>query len=179
MNLAPGERILLRSDTGDFVLTSQRARYSTSASGRGEVVSIMLESITSCRMIHGSKPWLLVAAAVFGVIGLLGISDGGGLLGFAFVMALLSFGLYYGSRYQAIQITSPSAEIKLNTQGMSVQSATTFIDKVEAAKAERLNEIRHQRYAEPPAAGLPRSWTAVGLGTPARRPMASVPVLSR
>lgn len=63
MNLMSGEKLLLESSPRGLVLTSHRIRSIKQGVGTGEVISIMLEELSSCAVERKSEPLLLFIAA--------------------------------------------------------------------------------------------------------------------
>jgi len=138
MNLMPGEKQLMESDNRELILTSHRLRFEGKRWGRGQVTSIMLDSLTSCEITYATRPALLVIAALIatffvskmGVI-MADVFFGGMAVAGGFVVA------YYSTHRQVISLSSPTASIRLNTGGMSLDVAKRFIDATEQAKSER------------------------------------------
>lgn len=139
MDLMPGEKLLMESDNNELTLTTHRVRFEGNRWGRGQVTSFMLESLTSCEITYATQPALLVIAALIAVyflsqaneISAMALLGGLGVAG-VFVAA------YNFSRRQVVCLKSPSASIRVDTSGMSLEVAKRFIDAAERAKADRL-----------------------------------------
>lgn len=140
MNLIAGEKILLESSPRGLVLTSHRIRSIKQGVGTGEVMSIMLEELSSCAVERKSEPSLLfialfivVASPVVEVT-----SRGTGAIAIAVVVAVILVIIYLSSRAQILTLTSTSgAKISRSTKGMSNQSVEEFITAAETAKNAR------------------------------------------
>ena len=134
MFMLPNEAIILESDGKTLVLTSHRVRYRASAWGAEEVISIMLDEVSSCGLIHNSYPILLILAAVSG----LGFASGlgGQRVGWLVICALLVGG-YFATRRQVLAIASAGHTIKSAIAGMNTNAVMKFLEEVEAAKNAR------------------------------------------
>ena len=137
------ERVLLESDTKEFVLTTHKVRLTARLFGQADVTSITLDELTSCEVKYISRPWLVILAAVAVISGFLfqnGEASGAGI-----GIAVILIAIYFATRYQAISLSSPSATINLSVKGMGLDKAIDLIDKVESAKHARLDG-KQQRY---------------------------------
>lgn|SRR5690554_1767751 len=137
MELSPKERTLFRSDSGELILTSRRVRFTSGPASRRKVVSLMLEHVTSCRLVAVSHPSLLIVAAVTFIGGVLvQASVQWPVVFYGTVIAAVLVVLYNLGRLQMIVIASPSAAIRLNVRRMKMEAAASLIDQVEIAAAE-------------------------------------------
>ncbi len=140
MNFLAGEKVLLESQPKGVVLTSHRVRSTTRGVDNREVISIMLEEVSSCAIIRTSQPLLLVLSAVIMIASFFASLDrrtGGSAIAIGSIVTSVLLVLYFSSRKQVIAISSSGATIKRSTKGMSSQSIEQFIDAVEAAKNAR------------------------------------------
>jgi hypothetical protein len=95
----------------------------------------MLEEVSACEIATTSKPWLLMWALLFLLIGLyLAIDRVGTLWTISFGVAFFCGLAYLGTRQQVISVRSSGGSINVPTQGMGLEKATDFIDQVELAK---------------------------------------------
>jgi hypothetical protein len=126
-------------DNNELTLTTHRVRLEGKRWGRGQVTSIMLESLTSCEITYATHPFLLVIAGIFAVYMLIQMNEISAavfLVGMAFAGVFVV--AYHLTREQVICLKSPSASIKVDTDEMSLESAKRFIDTAEKAKSDRL-----------------------------------------
>lgn len=150
MNLLPGEILLQQSNNNAFVLTSHRVRLEAQTTGLSKVTSIMLEELSACEITTVSKPWLLVAALVVFILGLVygnSSREPTGIIG-GIVVAVLLVAAYFGSRQGVISLRSSGGAINASTTGLTLEASKSFIDAVEAAKNARY-------FAVPRAAAAP------------------------
>ena len=138
MTLLPNEKMILRSDKDNLVLTTHRVRLEIRTASITRVTSIMLEKLTTCEITSVSKPWLLGLAflAVVGGFALTNSRDWssvvlGGILAVALVV------IYFATRRGVIALRSAGGVIMAPTKGMSTEAAKAFIDAVETAKNNR------------------------------------------
>lgn len=146
MNLMTNERALLESDQKTLVLATHRVRMNSKSSGRSEVVSIMLDAVSSCRLARVANPFLLwigIALCVVGILGMVfGMSAGnpnGGSIVLAFVGVIFML-IYFGTLKQVLEIASPSAVVRVDAKQMRMEEARRFIDALENARNERMKE---------------------------------------
>jgi hypothetical protein len=138
MNYFPDETLLIESDNNVLVLTTHRVRYDAIGRGGGwadrtELVSIMLEEITSCAITRTSYPILLLLALAGLLLALL--ADDMAIIGIA--LTVLFAGGFFLSQRQVLLISSAGSKIQVNTAGMSLQSVREFVDEIEKAKNQR------------------------------------------
>ena len=131
----PNERKLLSSDDDRLVLTTHRVRFEAKSIAFSRVTSIMLEEVSGCEIATTSKPWLLVCALLFLLIGLypaIDLNETPWAMGL--VVAVFCGLAYLGTRRQVISVRSSGGSINVPTQGMGLEKAQDFIDQVELAK---------------------------------------------
>jgi len=135
--LMTGEKVLLESDNKDAALTTHRVRYESKRLGFANVVSIMLESLTSCQITHRSYPWLLVLAVALAGLAVYFITLPGSDLfaKAAFILASASAIAYVLTRRGIVSLASPTAAVRF--RATSRMAAERFIDAVESAKNDR------------------------------------------
>ena len=135
-----GERLISESDDKSVILTTHRIRYNSSGAGTGHIVSIMLEKISSIEIHYKSWIFILFAGILLAMGGLL---VGAQNRGDAMVMGLGAGGLciliYFFTRRHVVTIASDGgAKINFETKGLKREALLDFINKIEAAKANRL-----------------------------------------
>ena len=150
MTTLPGETVVLEADNKTLTLTSHRVRYAMRRTGRARVISVMLESITSCELTHATHPVLLVLAilAVLGGFALHERADSTALI-VGVVTAIALAAIYVGTRRQVLRVASPSSRIDVLLVGMSLDQATSVIDSIERAKDARYTGRSVRRASRP------------------------------
>jgi hypothetical protein len=142
MNYFTDEKMLIESDNNVLVLTTHRVRYDAIGKGSGwadrtELVSIMLEELSSCAITRTSYPLLLLLALAGLVLAIL--VEGGSIVGIA--LAVLFAGGFFLSQRQVLLLTSSGGgKIQINTANMSLQAVREFVDEIESAKNQRFIE---------------------------------------
>lgn len=146
MKLLGNEVSIMESDDKSIILTSHRIRQVNKQWGKMQIKSIMLEHVSSCEYDRKSNPIFLIIGLVIIVFGV-ALGAGGhqgelGLLGVAIGLVLLIF--YWITIRKGLLVSSSSAKIVMNTNGMKDENIKTFIDKLEEAKNNnRLSSIRN------------------------------------
>src|SRR5688500_9053460 len=130
MNYFPDEKLLIESDNKVLVLTTHRIRYDSIGRGGGwadrtELVSILLEEVTSCAITRTSYPMLLWLALA-GLLIAISLDDMT-IVGIA--LTVLFAGGFFMSQRQVLLISSAGNKIQVNTAGMSLQSVREFVDE--------------------------------------------------
>jgi hypothetical protein len=139
MNYFPNEKVLIESDNKVLVLTTHRVRYDAIGKGGGwadrtELVSIMLEELSSCAITRTSYPILLLLALAALVLAIL--AQDRAIVGLA--LAVLFAGGFFLSQRQVLLLSSAGGgKIQVNTASMSLQSVREFVDEIENAKNQR------------------------------------------
>jgi len=147
MNLFKDETILMEGDYKQLTLTTHRIRQENRVWGSVCLVSIMLENVTSCEYVKKSKPmYLIVGILILGFALYIGGNGGGRetqniaagilLLGAGFIW------IYFYTLKRGLFISSASAKIILDTKGMKYENIKLFIEKLEAAKNNRLINLK-------------------------------------
>ncbi len=117
--------------------------------GVGPVLSshhIFLENISSIENVYKSNPVLLVIAALGLIVGLVTADRTykGGLAFGAFAVAVIFLLLWLNSRKHVVTISSNGgAKLNFLVEGMGEGQVQDFVDKVQAAKAGRMNQLFH------------------------------------
>ncbi len=132
MNLLPNEKVLLRSDEEDLVLTTHRVRYQAKAWRNVEIRSIMLDELASCALTRSKNTMFLVAAALSLIFGDAVIAAGSGK-----VLAALLVLAYFTNRRQILALASAGTRISFDIEGMAPETVVQFIERAEAAKNSR------------------------------------------
>ena len=138
MQLFDGEQSLLESDNNTLILTSHRVRLNSNTSGRIEIISIMLDAISSCRLVRLENPLLMWLGLCFLAIGGMGIVSGRSEIGFMVVVGIVFLLIYAFTVKQVLEFASPSATIRLDARQMKHDEAKRFIDAVEKARNTRM-----------------------------------------
>lgn len=142
MNLMIDEKILMDGDNKQITLTTHRVRQENKKWGKLDLISIMLEQVTSCQYSKKSKPiFLIIGFLLFGLAFIIGSQEGedgpviaSGIALFGLVLIII----YFFTIERGLFISSATAKIKLNTKGMKDENIKLFIDKLEVAKNNRL-----------------------------------------
>ena len=144
MSLISQEKILYESKQGLLKLTSQKVRFNSVRSGSGNIVSIMLEHVTSCQIKKHSNYILLFFASLFFLAG--GIMstqiNSSGPVTFGIIVAIVFVLIYFISRSQVLIVSSPSSQIILNMRNTSLEKVLDIIDMIEETKDHRKFEPR-------------------------------------
>lgn len=142
MNLMIDEKILMDGDNKQITLTTHRIRQENKKWGKLDLISIMLEQVTSCQYSKKSKPiFLIIGFLLFGLAFIIGSQEGEDGPVIASGIALIGLVLiiiYFFTIERGLFISSATAKIKLNTKGMKDENIKLFIDKLEVAKNNRL-----------------------------------------
>jgi hypothetical protein len=146
--LFPNETNLFHTKTAssEFWLTNCRLRQGFPR----EFTSMLLEEVCSIRTARRHHPWLLIVAAVLGILaGYNGIQaatappipaliDRSQTIAFCFLLASLVFiAAYFISRRTAIEIASAAARMIVTVRDMA-----TLVEQIERAKNERYLMMR-------------------------------------
>ncbi len=143
----PNEKVLMNGDYDQITLTTHRIRQENKSWGKIDLVSIMLEEVTSCEYNKKSKPFILIIGLL--IIGFsLFIERQNSIYSENMYNALLLIGVacvlfYLLTIKRGLFISSPTAKIKLNTSGMNDDNIKSFIDKLEIAKNNRLLNLKN------------------------------------
>lgn len=143
----PGEKILSYSDKGIVTLTTHRIRYENKVWGESNIISIMLEKVSAVQVIYISYPLLWILGLIVSAVGILMMINNNNNMSQIVVTFFIAFFLiigYFISRRHICSITSDGGtKIIFRTENMITESMIGFIDKIEAAKAERLSALLH------------------------------------
>ena len=129
-----GER-LLTSQAG-VALSSVRVTFEQEGWGQRRFTSIMLEDVTSCRLVHRSSPLWLVLGPL-GMIVSLGWRDDPRSITVGFVALVACLVVYVMSRRQVMFIKSPSDSIEAATDSQTFETIEAFLNAIQEAKNER------------------------------------------
>lgn len=146
MQMLPDETVVLKSETGQLVLTSHRVRYHSESFGAANIVSIMLEQVASCGLVHSTAPLLLILA---GFCALFVVAGPGELRVFLLIAGAALVGAYFATRKHILAIASAGHHIKVAIQGMSTGDVMRFIEATELAKNQRFDRLRPSTGAPP------------------------------
>jgi hypothetical protein len=147
MQLLPDEKLLVTSNQDRIVLTSQRIHLTDKEWGRSYQITLFLENISSIENVYKSNPVLLLIGALGLVVGITTINREyqAGLAFGGFTAAVIFLLLWLNSRRHIVTISSNGGG-KLNflVERMGEAEVQDFIDKVQAAKANRIKQLlRH------------------------------------
>ena len=134
MQMLQGESIVLESDNKELTLSTHRIRHRVVSWGQEDIVSIMLEQVASCGLVHTSNPLLIVLSAVCAIAALVGPERSRVPLIFAVAILLI---LYFVTRKHVLAISSAGHTLKVTLGGMSTEQVMSFIEATESAKNQR------------------------------------------
>ena len=122
-----------------FILTTHRVRLRREVLGRGEVTSIMLDHVVSCKLTQSSIPTLLLFAGLAVLFGLFqSVQQGAAnVLVFWIVIGGILGGIYLLTRQQVLELASAGATLRLSTNGLRRDALEGLIDAIERAKQDR------------------------------------------
>lgn len=144
MQLLPDEELLVISNQDKVKLTSQRVQLTDKEWGRSYEITIFLENISSIENVYKSNPLLLLIAALGLVVALVtynrtydrGLTFGG------FAASVIFLLLWLNSRRHVVTISSNGGgKLNFPIDGMSEAAVQDFVDKVNVAKAGRMNQL--------------------------------------
>jgi hypothetical protein len=142
--LIRGESILSMSENNLIVLTTHRIRYSYSEWGEANTISIMLEKISSIQARYISYPLLLLVGGLAILVAFIMNSNHSDERE-AIIPGVIGIGCiiwYFMSRKHFCIITSDGgAKIAFSTNGVKREVVISMIDKIEAAKSKRTDEL--------------------------------------
>jgi hypothetical protein len=146
MHHLPDERILLESNSKSLRLTTHRVRYHTTSWGSADLISIMLDEVSSCAMIHRTFPLLFVIAGIAAFVFIIGQFAGahiGGELSdpsiraASAIVGVLCVVAYFLTRTHVLSVRSPGDAIRVRLAGMKTEEVGNFVEELEAAKNAR------------------------------------------
>lgn len=145
MDLMTEEKIIMEGDYNQITLSTHRIRQEYKTWFETELVSIMLEKVTSCEYSKKSRPIFLIIGLLLWVFSFIygGIEGSGAQeisLGLLFCGLVLII-IYFMTINRGLFISSATAKIKINTKGMKDENIKAFIDKLEIAKNDRLLKL--------------------------------------
>ena len=147
MKLITDEKILMEGDYKQIILTTHRIRQENTGWGKVDLVSIMLEHVSSCKYSKKSKPIFLIIGILLAVFGFAIGNSGGnaqqigaGIFLFGVVLIII----FFFTIKRGLFISSSSAKVIVNTKGMKTENIKAFIDKLEIAKNDRLAMIQNK-----------------------------------
>ena len=130
IQLLAGEQIVLDSEL--LTLTTNRVRYQSTAFGSSELISITLDSVSSCALTTKSYPILFLVAAVLLGVGFILTSD---IRVFFLILGLGVIISYFMSRQAAVSIDSNGGRrILVSVKKMKSEAVIEFIDTLEHQK---------------------------------------------
>jgi len=145
MKTITNENSILESNDKEITLTSHRIRQEKKRFGKLEITSIMLEEVCSCEYNRKSKPLFLILGILLVALGFgftaiyINRFDSAAIGMLSIVIGAVCIFIYWFTIKKALIISSSAAKIYMNTKGMKEDNIKGFIDKLEAAKSERLS----------------------------------------
>lgn len=130
--LLQGEHVVMSSKDDALTLTNYRVKYEMRNGGVSVYRSIPLAKVSVCTVTTKTYPVLIWAAALLGVLGLVGLfSPQGTAMVPVFVIAAVLGALYYFVRPGMLAVTSDSgASIELPTKGLRHEDTRRFVEAV-------------------------------------------------
>jgi hypothetical protein len=134
------ERLITESGDRRVTLTTHRVRYNSSSTGRGHIISIMLEKISSIEIHY--KSWILILLiGILLIVGglIMGVQDKKDIMILGLIVGGFCILIYFLTRKHIVTIASDGgAKINFQTKGIKREALLDFINKIEVAKASRL-----------------------------------------
>jgi hypothetical protein len=144
MHLLPNKESLVTSNQDKIILTNQRIHLTDKQWGRSHQITLFLENISSIENVYKSNP-VYILVAVLGL--LVGMAAYGreyetGMTFVSFTAAVIFLLLWLNSRKHMVTICSNGgAKLNFLVEGMGEGQVQDFIDKLETAKASRMNQL--------------------------------------
>ena len=131
------EKIIIESDTNEFILTTHRVRQEIKYRGNKQMKSILLEELDSCSIKYKSNITFLIIGIVIALLGIFssGAIDGGPVIGI--IIGGIFGAIYYFTRSIVISLPSTKEIILINAKGVGFEKSKELIDSVEEAKNSR------------------------------------------
>ncbi len=141
MKLFENETLIKDFNKAYISVTNKRVRYEDSSSGNTKIVSMTLESVSSCGVVTNSSPLLIV----FGIIAFLGIfivkEDNMRVVLIA--IAILLFTIYFFTRKAVISISSNGGD-KISVPINNVKRGT-IVEIVDTIEEQKIKNLRSNR----------------------------------
>lgn len=137
MKLFENEVIIIESESKQVTLTNRRIRYTQNNT---DVISIMLEKISSIEVTYRSWPILLLIGIIGIGYGALLLSDGREYESNQAILAIVGGAVftfaYFLTRKHVISIAPDGGtKIHFTTRGMKNEMVQDFVNKIEEAKS--------------------------------------------
>jgi hypothetical protein len=145
MNLLTNEKMITVSNESKIILTTIRLHMSDKDWGYAYSNTIFLEDISSVEVKYDSHIIFLILAGLAAIVGIGTLTNSFGnneqsIL--FFIVAAFLFLLYWFTRQHIISIIPNGGKaIKFVVNNMRSDQIIEFVDNVQAAKLQRLNEI--------------------------------------
>jgi hypothetical protein len=123
------EKAIIKSDTGEFLLTNRKVRFTVKYWGQMSVTSIMLNKISSVEFKFQSSYIFLALAVITLIIGYFSGNQDGLLYGIA--LGIIFAIIYFITVKKVIIISSHSSSITLSVKKIGHKHAIEFIDQLE------------------------------------------------
>ena len=138
MSELDNERMVMEAENRSLTVTSHRIRQVSRGGGKVNLVSIMLEAVTSCELTYTTYPALLVLSGICILAGLVTYKSADlATLAIWLLVAGIFAVLYLIFRRQVLRVASPTAHIDVLLSSISHDAATGVIDTIERAKDRR------------------------------------------
>lgn len=130
--LLQGEQMVMSSKDDELMLTNYRVKYEMQSGGVSVYRSIPLAKVSVCTVTTKKYPVLAWAAAMLGVLGLVGVfsPQGGAFVPVLVIAAVLGL-MYYFVRPGVLAVIADSgASIELPTKGLRHEDTRRFVEAV-------------------------------------------------
>ena len=148
MTLHPNEHEIVSSNKSKIILTNQRIQMNEKEWGRSHSITIFLENISSMQKLYKTNIfWIILAGLclLFSVFSFLTRGDlyyDSSPFTISFVLGLIFLALWWSSRRHIISIHSDGGKpLEFSVKRMPDYFIEDFIDKVQLAKAQRIDEL--------------------------------------
>lgn len=130
------ETIITKTDRDEVILTSHRIRHQPSKSN---LVSLMLDTVTSIEFKYYSWPVLLAVSVMFLIGAGVALNEGDQDIVLYLIIGAAIFGLlYFTSRRHVVKIASSSGAFQFVVKGMGTDKVLDFVNKIEQTRRELL-----------------------------------------
>lgn len=136
------EKIILRSDNNLITLTNYRIRLRDSSWGKANIVSILLQNISSIEVKYKANIYYFVLSIIFFFSALiLQISSNYQIVVYAVILGLVALGLFFYTRKHFVLVSSKGGNntIAFETKSMSTDKIVEFVDEVEKQILGKVN----------------------------------------
>lgn len=144
MQLLPNEEKILTANENKLILTNQRIQLNSKEDSSSQSIVFFLEDIGSVETLYKNDPIFLILAVISGMIGI-----GSSQLIACIIIGLVLLIFWTLSRKKMVTITSNSGRtISIDARHLSAEQIEYFLNKVQAAKAERIISLNKARFGD-------------------------------